>query len=65
MKYIVNIEEIVNGQFVVEANSKEEAFDIAVRKYKNCEFVLSPGDLTCKQMSVVEKDEDYIEWKEF
>ncbi len=65
MKYFVNIEETVNGVFEVEANSKDEAYAIARDKYNNGEFVNEPGNVTHKQIAVVQKSGDYIEWKEF
>ena len=64
MKYFVNIEETINGVFEVEANSKEEAFEIAKQKYHNNEFVNEPGDLTCVQASVRTSDGEFGEWEE-
>ena len=63
MVYKVNIEETVNGEFEVEANSNQEAFDIARRKYFDGEFVNEPGKLTCVQMAVAERNEDYSHWE--
>ncbi len=65
MKFFVNIEETVNGIFEVEANSKDEAFDIAREKYQNCEFVNEPGKLTYVQASVMTSDGEFKNWKEF
>ena len=65
MKYCISIEEIVVGDFEVEANSKEEALAIAKNKYNNCEFVNEPGDLVEKRITVRTGDEDFGESKEF
>lgn len=56
MIYKVKIEETVCGEFEVEADSKEEALDIAVDNYNCCEFVLEPGDLTDKRMLISDEN---------
>ena len=45
MIYKVKIEETVCGEFEVEADSKEEAFDIAVDNYNRGKLVLEPDEL--------------------
>ena len=65
MKYKINIEEVVNGDFEVEASSKEEAFKIACNKYYSGEFINEPGQITYKQMSVVKNNQECNDWKEF
>ena len=65
MKYCISIEEIVVGNFEVEANSKEEALEIAKEKYYNCEFVNEPGDLVEKRIVVRDNDENFYEWEKF
>lgn len=50
MKYKVIIEETLSEEFEVEAKTKEEAIDIAEKKYRNGEIVLEPGNLTAAQM---------------
>ena len=64
MKYCISIEETVVGNFEVEANSKEEALEIAKEKYDNCEFVNEPGDLVEKSIAVRTTGEDFNEWEE-
>ena len=65
-KYTVVIEELVADEFEVEANDCEEALRIAEEKYRNCEFVLSPGEVQFKQMAVVSPNcKDEWEWCEF
>lgn len=61
MKYIIEIEETVVGNFEVEANSKEEALAIAKNKYDNCEFVNEPGELVEKRFAVRNNGEDFDE----
>ena len=63
MIYNINIEEIVNGDYEIEANSKKEAFEIARKKYYNGEFVNEPGDVTCVKMAIARHNEDYVEWE--
>lgn len=65
MKFFVNIEETINGIFEVEANSTDEAFEIARQKYYDCEFVNSSGDLTFVQASVMADNGEFEEWSEF
>lgn len=64
MKYFVNIEETVNGVFEVEAESREEAFNIARQKYNKSMFVNEPGNLTYARASVATKDGEFKQWKE-
>ena len=53
-KYEIIIEEVISGQFFIEAASKEEAISMAMRKYKSGEFVLSPGNLEQSKIAVVD-----------
>lgn len=64
MIYKVNIEETINGEFEVVANSKKEAFAIARNKYYNGEFVNEPGSLSCVKVAV-SCNNDFGEWVEF
>jgi hypothetical protein len=65
-KFVVTIEEMVSQEFEILAKDDEEAMQIAEEKYKNGEFVLSPGNLVCKQMSVRDTETDSeCEWVEF
>jgi hypothetical protein len=41
-KFKIEIEEILQNVYEVEANSLEEAISIIQEKYKNCEIVLDP-----------------------
>ena len=63
MKYNICIEETVVGNFEVDANSKEEALEIAKDKYNNGEFVNEPGDLICVQASVMTSDGQFEKWE--
>lgn len=64
MIYKVNIEETINGEFEVFANSKQEAFAIARNKYYNGEFVNEPGSLSCVK-AAASCNNDFSEWEEF
>jgi hypothetical protein len=56
-EYQVTIEEVVADSFIVYANSRGEAKDEVLRKYKGGELVLEPGNLVYKQISVTESSE--------
>ena len=60
-KYIVTIEETINQDFEIEANSKEEARRIIEDKYRTCEIVVDSGTLTYKQMYISENNEQLKE----
>jgi hypothetical protein len=65
-KFVVTIEEMVSQGFEIFAKDNEEAMQIAEEKYNNGEFVLSPGNLVCKQMSVRDTETNLeCEWVEF
>lgn len=66
-KYIVTIEETMNQDFEIEANSKDEARRIVEDKYRSSEIVVDNGTLTYKQMYVSENNESFQEeeWIEF
>lgn len=61
----ITIEEMVSQTFEVEANSLEEALEIAEHNYKAGRFVLEPGNLVCKQICGEDEDGDCTEWYDF
>ncbi len=61
MKYRILIEEVVSETFEVEAKTKEEALKIASHNYRECEFVLEPGNLESARMTLCDDDNDK-EW---
>ena len=63
-KYIVTIEETLDDDFEVMANSPEEALRIAEEKYWSCDFVVRPN-VTYRQMSVQKPSEEVTSWVEF
>lgn len=63
--FTITIEETVSQEFNVEAESAEEAMEIAEEKYNNGEFVLEPGELVCKQMAITSPNDEATEWTEF
>ena len=64
MKITVTIEEHVVQDFDVEANTLEEAMEIAAQKYYDCEFVINSTDVTAKLM-MADDGENCTEWEEF
>ena len=65
MKYTITIEEAVAKDFEIEANSAEEAYETAERKYKSGEFVLDPGECQFKQIAITAPSNEATEWREF
>ena len=49
----VAIEETVIDEFLIEADDRDEALDIAIQKYKEGELVLEPGNLISNQIAAV------------
>lgn len=65
MKYTITIEETVAKDFEVKADSAEEAYETAERKYKSGEFVLDPGECQFKQIAITAPIDKVTEWREF
>ena len=65
-QFKVHIEETISDTFTVEAETMEEAMDIAEEKYLEGEFLIMPQTPTYKQM-MAECDEngETTEWVEF
>ena len=64
MKITVTIEEHISQDFEVEADSLEEAMEIADDKYHSGEFVRDNANVTAKLM-MAENDDEIIPWEEF
>ena len=64
-KFAIAIEETIAAEFEVEADTAQEALFIAKEKYENGEFVLSPGEVQSKQLSIVRPCNETSEWVEF
>lgn len=64
-KFTILIEETVVKEFEVEANTEEEARYIAQCKYKNGDFILSPGEVQDKQLAVIQSNNKISEWFKF
>lgn len=61
----VTIEEHISQTFEIEADTIEEAMQIAEDKYHNGEFVLENSCVTAKLMSADDGNGDCTEWVEF
>lgn len=64
MKTTVIIEEHISQAFEVEADTIEEAMQIAEDKYRSGEFVLENPCVTAKLM-MAENNYEATEWEEF
>ena len=64
-KFTITIEEIISERFYIEAETAEEAMEIAKQKYQDGDFVLEPGNLIAKQMGVASPEGIMSEWVEF
>ena len=56
---------MISQTFNVEANSLEEALEIAERNYKTGKFVLATGNLVCKQICGEDENGHCTGWYEF
>lgn len=54
MKYNVKIFEILSNTIAVEANSSEEAIELAKKKYLNCDIILMSDNLEQTEFIVEE-----------
>lgn len=59
-KFCIIIEETISEEFEVEAENKDDAIKKAIENYHSGKFILSPGNLESKKISV-----DNDEWIEF
>jgi hypothetical protein len=64
-KYIVTIEETVSEDFVIEAESPQEARRIVTEKYNSGDLALEPGNLIEKKVSVSDANDTLIDYEEF
>ena len=64
MKITVTIEEHISQAFEVEADTFEEAMEIAEDKYRSGEFVLENPCVT-KKLMMAEDDYEVTLWEEF
>lgn len=64
MKITVIIEEHIGQAFEVEADTLEDAMEIAEEKYRTGEFVLDNTNVTAKLM-MAENEYEATEWEEF
>ena len=66
MLFELTIEEVVSETFIIEANTHEEAVNIAKEQYDKGELVLNPGNLLSKKLAITnDENADSIEWIDF
>ena len=64
MKFTVTIEEHISQPFEVEADTIEEAMEIADDKYYSGDYILDNANVTARLM-MAENDYEATEWEEF
>ena len=64
MKITVTIEEHISQDFEVEADTLEEAMQIAEDKYRSGEFVVENANVTARLM-MADDGNKQTEWEEF
>jgi len=62
-KYVVTIEEVVSEEFVLEADSLDEAIEKTIANYNEGSFVLEPGNLIETNL-LVGNDNESSDWFE-
>lgn len=65
MKITVTIEEHISQAFEVEANTLEEAMQIAEQKYYNGEFVVDSFNAPNAKLMMADDGQYQTEWEEF
>lgn len=65
MKYTITIEETNVKDFEIEAESVEEAYEIAEQNYESGGLVLDPGECQFKQIAIMAPSNEATEWREF
>ena len=61
MKYKVKISEVLSNTITIEANSTEEAIELAKKKYLDCDVILMSDDLEQTEFIVEETENE--NWK--
>ena len=65
MKYTITIEETCTKDFDIEAESAEEAYEIAEQNYRSGESILDPGERQFKRIAITAPSNETTEWREF
>lgn len=65
MKTIIIIEEHISQAFEVEADTLEEAMEIAEQKYNDGEFVVDAFNAPTAKLMMAENEYEATEWEEF
>ena len=65
MKITVTIEEHISQDFEVEADTLEEAMEIAKEKYRYGYFVVESYGCPNAKLMMAENDYEVTEWEEF
>ena len=60
--YVITIEELISKDFVIKAETREDAVEKAIELYRQGDLVLCPGNIEMKRISM---PDNYEEWIEF
>lgn len=64
-KYNVCIEETIVQNYLIEAESIEDAVKLAIKKYKSHEIILEDSEVQHRQLAVGTEKDFLTEWIEF
>lgn len=64
-KYVIAMEETIVQEFEINADSAEEAMQLAEERYRNGKYILESGEVQFRQMSIVKPIAESTEWMDF
>ena len=58
----ITIEELLSQEFTIEAGTREQAVEKAIKVYKQGKLVLEPGNLEMRRIALSDNLEDWVEF---